>query len=242
MIKAVLFDFDGTLVDFVASDIRALKELHKQFKLPVSCDEFINTSIEKIMDFHHLVEQKQIDETRMIEYRLYQTFKALDLKWKSEAVDQFRSAWYGASLPFPGVHSLLSVLSSETRLALVTNAYKGPEQPTRIKASGLLPYFEHVVIAGDIGCYKPDPGIFNHTVDLLGVKPEETLFVGDSLCHDIRGAKAVGMTTVWINSRKQSAEADFSISAVTELRDIWNHLKDERKKERCAQPAPAIIP
>ena len=57
MIEAIVFDFDGTLVDFVDSDVKSLKHLHSVVEANVSFDEFLDTAVDEIMEFHRLVEQ-----------------------------------------------------------------------------------------------------------------------------------------------------------------------------------------
>jgi epoxide hydrolase-like predicted phosphatase len=55
--------------------------------------------------------------------------------------------------------------------------------------------FDEVVISGEVGMRKPDAEIFHHTLDLLKVKPEESVFV-DDLAHNIKGAADLGMIGV----------------------------------------------
>jgi putative hydrolase of the HAD superfamily len=55
--------------------------------------------------------------------------------------------------------------------------------------------FDEVVISGEVKMRKPDPEIFHHTLDLLKVNPEESVFV-DDLVHNIKGASELGMIGV----------------------------------------------
>jgi membrane protease YdiL (CAAX protease family) len=59
MFQAVLFDFDGTLVDFVAADIQSLKWLHSRTGSMVDFDDFLETAVAEIMSFHDLVAQME---------------------------------------------------------------------------------------------------------------------------------------------------------------------------------------
>ena len=59
---------------------------------------------------------------------------------------------------------------------------------------------------------KPSPRLFIQALDALRVSPQDALFVGDSLRHDVRGARAVGLRTVWIRGRQTTPnEADYVI-------------------------------
>ena len=55
--------------------------------------------------------------------------------------------------------------------------------------------FDEVVISGEVGMRKPDADIYHHTLDLLKVKPEESVFV-DDLAHNIKAAADLGMIGV----------------------------------------------
>jgi len=88
--------------------------------------------------------------------------------------------------------------ASGIKVAAVTNA-SGSRQRAKIAAVGLSEFFDHVVIAGELGVAKPDPVIF-HTACLdLDVLPAETVHVGDRLDLDAIGARDAGMHGVWLN-------------------------------------------
>jgi len=63
-------------------------------------------------------------------------------------------------------------------------------------------------ISCEVGYLKPHPRIFQHALDALGVGPEETVMVGDSLRADVGGAKALGMTAVLKRNSATEAEKD----------------------------------
>jgi putative hydrolase of the HAD superfamily len=55
------------------------------------------------------------------------------------------------------------------------------------------------VVSGEVGVGKPDPRIFDLALRLLGASPEEAVMVGDNPTRDVAGAKAAGVTAVWVN-------------------------------------------
>ena len=69
MLEAILFDFDGTLVDFVESDIQSLRWLHGQTGVSVPFEDFLETAVAEIMRFHELVVQNQIGPLLMHSFR-----------------------------------------------------------------------------------------------------------------------------------------------------------------------------
>lgn len=100
-------------------------------------------------------------------------------------------------VPFPDAKSVLEELRRSYRLALVTN---GPPdlQREKLEISRLAPYFELVIISGELGIGKPDPRIFEHTLRELSLSPKEAAMIGNSLERDVVGAKQVGLYAVWV--------------------------------------------
>lgn len=72
-IKAVLFDFDNTLVDYIRSDIIGLKSVMELLPTKMNTNEFIEVSVEKINEFHKLVKDGKEIPSNMHKYRLYNT-------------------------------------------------------------------------------------------------------------------------------------------------------------------------
>lgn len=123
--------------------------------------------------------------------------------------------------PYPEARAVLEDLGRDFRLGLVTN---GPcdLQCDKIERIGLGSYFSAVAISRQVGAMKPDPRIFRHALERLGVAADEAVMVGDSVKHDIVGAHAVGMKAIWADldsSHDNAAERpDAVIHALSEVR------------------------
>ena len=92
----------------------------------------------------------------------------------------------------------------------------------------LAPLVETHVQSEEAGAPKPEPAPFEALLERMGVKPEEVLHVGDSLSHDVQGAKRVGMRTCWIRAtstdaprspEEASSEADMTFATVRDMVD-----------------------
>lgn len=91
---------------------------------------------------------------------------------------------------------LLARLARRYRLGIVSNFYGNL---TRVcEDAGIRPFFGVIVDSTRVGCRKPEPGIFRHALDELGVRPADATFVGDSRARDMAGARAVGMAHIWL--------------------------------------------
>ncbi|VAW37433.1 hypothetical protein MNBD_CHLOROFLEXI01-3353 [hydrothermal vent metagenome] len=226
MFEAILFDFDGTLVDFVDSDIQSLKWLHAHVSASVPFEDFLETAVNEIMRFHQLVDEKHIDPLLMHEFRLKHTFSKHQIVWHSDYLNLYKNRLVAACIPFAGVEALLCSAKKKVKLGLVTNAYDGQAQRKRIKSSGLEKFFDSIIIAGEVGIYKPDPTIFSYALKSIQADPSKTLFIGDSIKHDIVGANTVGMTTILfrkqVNNRPHGA--DYAVVGIEALRDLLNIL------------------
>ena len=100
---------------------------------------------------------------------------------------------------FPDVLETLVIIRQHgIKTAIVTNAFQPMWlRDAEINEFGLLEYFPDVrVSAADAGYLKPHPAIFQYALELLGVEPEEGVFVGDNPIADIAGAQAAGMLAV----------------------------------------------
>ncbi len=110
-------------------------------------------------------------------------------------------------LLYPGVLELLDALCLHYRLGMITN---GPldMQTEKLEVLGIGDRFDLILIAGELGVYKPDARIFDRFVQGLDVRAERVLFVGDSYEADVLGAHAAGMYTAWINHHDVRAPGD----------------------------------
>ncbi len=97
--------------------------------------------------------------------------------------------------PWPEVPGVLGKLQGGLPLAVVTNC--SVDLGTRAVEKAGVP-FDVVVIAEQVGAYKPDPRPYNHALDQLDVAPERALFVAGSV-FDVNGAGRVGMPVFWHN-------------------------------------------
>ena len=129
-------------------------------------------------------------------------------------------------IPYVGVEELLVNLVPKVKTGLITNAYDSVEQRKRLHHAGLQHHFDVIVIAGEFGLRKPEPAIFLHTLEQLNVAPENALYVGDSIEHDIIGSKKAGMETVLIDHKlkPESAIADHCVQGIEELQTLLGSL------------------
>jgi putative hydrolase of the HAD superfamily len=138
-------------------------------------------------------------------------------------------AWDPARILAANTHPLLEALRERgLKLGLVSNAFDpGWLLHRDLEQMGLAQRLDFSVFSSEIGLRKPHPAIFEHALGALGVEPERTLFVGDRLFEDVRGAAELGMTTVqalWFRADEHPDGAEPDHRAFTQL-DVLNVVR-----------------
>ena len=140
-----------------------------------------------------------------------------------------RSAWY----VYPDVLPALDALKDAGfRLCVISNFVWGA--PELIHDLELSRHFEHMVISARVGFQKPNPGIFQHALDVMQIAPERALHVGDSYRADIVGARRLGINAVLIARDGRDAARviqdhdDPDLLVVTDLFELLELLGMER--------------
>jgi putative hydrolase of the HAD superfamily len=112
------------------------------------------------------------------------------------AVDTYFSAFLLHCYLIPDTKEMLSTLRNGYRLGLLTNFTHGPAARGIIDKLGLNPFFDVVLISGELGYRKPHPLVFHQLIDYLGVEKDQILYVGDDPEPDISGAQKAGLQPV----------------------------------------------
>jgi putative hydrolase of the HAD superfamily len=146
-----------------------------------------------------------------------------------EAADLYSDERRATYKPFPEVHDVLSNIRQKYNLGIISN---GPisVQREKLQIIGLVHFFDVIVVSGELGIGKPEPGIFLKALELMEVAPKEALYVGDSLTSDVLGAQNVGMYAIWVNRGKVNKPQDaptpeLEISTLNDLIPLLNPLE-----------------
>ena len=125
--------------------------------------------------------------------------------------DAYRDGYFSRPLPAaPGAHEVLDNLQRRgVRLGLISNTGTTPGVTFRkaLDHLGLLHYFDVLTFSDEVALAKPAPQIFNLTLEQLGVGRESAIHVGDTPEHDVMGAKAAGMGSVWVSHGRREGLA-----------------------------------
>jgi HAD superfamily hydrolase (TIGR01549 family) len=222
--KAITFDFGGTLVHGSLD-----KDNYKEalvdyfFRLGFSggkdrineARKAMRKRLRKAHEKNRELRFEDLYQGLLFDLELHPTYKRLDY------ILQLYYSFFRIDF-VPGVKEMLINLGGKYKLAIISNVTSNISSFV-LKKYDIRQYFDYVVLSRDLGIRKPDPEIFNFTLQNIGVKSYETIHVGDSLEQDIQGAKNVGIKTVWIKGDEgmQNIQPDFMISEVTELPSLF---------------------
>ncbi len=220
MIKAVVFDLDNTLMDFMKMKRRSIEEA-----IPAMIDAGLSITEEeanKVID--EIYKEKGIEYQQVFDLFLQRVNNKIDYKILSAGIVAYRRAREAALIPYPHVYSTLNKLLKLGILMGILSDAPVKEAWLRLAYLNFHHIFDAVVTFEDTGVRKPDAAPFLAMLKRLEVKPEEALMVGDWAERDIVGAKNVGMKTAFakygdtFNTKKHNA--DFELNDINELIDI----------------------
>jgi putative hydrolase of the HAD superfamily len=213
MVKAILFDLDGTLLDRDASLLRLIHDQYDRFHAAfghIPQDTFIKRFVE--LDAHGYVWKDKVYQL------LIEEFGICGVSW-DELLDDYLARFHEHCVPFPHLHATLEQLTlRQIKLGMITNGFTAL-QMSNIRALEIEHDFSVLLISEQAGLRKPDPRIFQKALDELGVSAQESMYVGDHPANDILAAQQVGMLGVWKRNDcwPPPAEADFVIDDLSEL-------------------------
>lgn len=220
MIKAVVFDLDNTLVDFMA-----MKRQSIDAAIHAMIDAGLNLSPEEIKTrIDAIYKERGIEFQNVFDQLLYDVFNKVNYKILSAGIIAYRRAREAALVPYPHVYmTLIELLRRGLLLAVVSDA-PAREAWLRLCYLNLHHIFHCVVTFDDTGERKPRPGPFRKVLDFLKIQPQETLMVGDWAERDVVGAANIGMKTAFARYGDTfgtiESHADFELNDIKELIQI----------------------
>lgn len=215
MIKAALFDLDGTLLNREESVKKFIDKqydrLHNRLNA-ISKERYISRFIQ--LDNRGYVWKDQVYQ------QLVDEFSIITITWE-ELLQDYINEFKNSCVAFPNLISMLEALKGDNLvLGIITNGY-GQFQMDNVRALEIEQYFDVIIISEWEGIKKPNPQIFNRALEKLDVSPHECIFMGDHPEYDVKGAQNVGMMGVWKKDlHGDSVEADAIVHDLSELPSI----------------------
>ena len=224
MIKAVRFDLDNTLLDFMKMKEYAVKAAIAgmiEAGLDIDPDESYKTII-------GIYEKEGWENQQVFNKFLNKTIGEVNNKYLAAGIVAYRRAREAILLLYPNVnHTLVELIKMSVKLAVVSDA-PSREAWMRIYYLNLHHHFDVVLTFDDTNARKPSPIPFEMALSQLNIDPKEALMVGDWPERDVVGANKLGIRTIFARYGDAfgtvDSGADWDINDVYEIVSIVNEL------------------
>lgn len=218
--KAVIFDLDNTLLDFMKMKDAAVRSaVDAMVEAGLEADK--EPAVKAIWEIYN---QKGYEFQEVFNDYLRQRLGSVDYKYLASGIVAYRRAKEASLVLYPRVNrTLLALAKRGLKLGVVSDA-PSREAWMRLCYLNLHHMFDAVVTFDDTGKHKPAPEPFHKICNLLKIQAHEALMVGDWPERDLEGAKRVGMATAFArygsNNLAGASRADYDLEDIYQLIDI----------------------
>ncbi len=225
MFTTLLWDVDGTLLDFKATEKAAIADCFEQFGIPPYTPEMIARYSQINQYYWEQLELGKVEKPKMLVQRFADFFEEYRIPCDPHAFNSLYQSQLGEHVVFfPFALEILEKNKGDYKQYAVTNG-TATAQKKKLEKSGLNKIFDGIFISDLLGAEKPDPAFFNQVFDAIGNPPkEEILIIGDSLTGDMKGGNLAGISTCWFNpkglSKSMDVAIDFEIQCLKDLENI----------------------
>lgn len=225
MIRAVVFDIDGTLIDHIGAERAAVRSLFGSLRRLIPCP-----SVEEFAQVWHAEAERHMrlhlaGELTFAEQRVKRV-QSVFARWGRVVSDEEAMRVFGEYLRWYEENwrlyeDVLPCLRSlnDYRLGIVSNG-DGEQQRNKLRCTGIASFFSSTVISGDTGVAKPKAAIFERSLHDLALSAEEAVYVGDCLELDPIGASQAGLRGVWLDRSGVSRNVNPSVITIASLEEL----------------------
>ena len=224
MIKAIIFDLDNTLLDFVK-----MKQFSVKAAITAMNEAGLDVDEKKAYeDIFDLYMERGWENQQVFDDYLNQTVGEVSNKILAAGIVSYRRAREATLLVYPNVNkALIQLIKMGINLAVVSDA-PSREAWMRLYYLNLHHVFDPVLTFDDTGVRKPSPKPFQMALDYLKIKPNEAIMIGDWPERDVVGAKEIGMKTIFARYGDTfgtvDSGADWDVNDVYEVVNIIKGL------------------
>lgn len=203
--KYLLWDIDGTILNFELAERAAIRSLFDRFKLGECSDEMLMYYSQINKRYWQLMESGKIKKDKMLVERFIEFFsnKGINADIAAEFNKEYQIALCDTIVFNDDAIDIIEHQKKTCKIIIVTN---GTEvvQEKKLERSGLNDIVDNVFISELVGFEKPNIKFFEKVILEVGIKDlKEALIIGDSLTSDIQGGHNIGIDTCWYNPKNE---------------------------------------
>ncbi len=222
----LLWDVDGTLLDFIAAEKAAVQTLFREFGLGECTDEMVERYSRINKEYWERLERGELSKPEILVRRFADFFasEGLDASKAPEFNEQYQVRLGDTVVFCDDSYELLSSLRGRVKQYAVSNGTV-VAQTRKLRRSGFDRLLDGVFLSEELGYEKPATEFFDRVFAAIGEPDRErVLIVGDSLTSDITGGSRAGIRTCWYNPKGEpnltAAHADYEIRDLHGILDI----------------------
>lgn len=226
MIKAILWDVDGTLLDFPAAEKAAIEKCFEVFSLGNCTDEMLADYSIINSRYWKMLENGEMTKPEILVGRFREFFGkySLDVSCAEAFNEEYQMRLGDTVVFYETALQTVNALKGKVLQCAVTNGTK-VAQDRKLKNSGLDKLFDYIFISDVLGVEKPNKAFFDKVFDVIGkFSPNEVMIVGDSVTSDIRGGKNAGIITCLFDpsGTKSTGEIkpDYTVNRISDVLDV----------------------
>lgn len=223
MIRVILWDVDGTLLDFSKSESCGIRRCLEEIGFPDCSDEMLERYARINHRYWEALERGEITKKEVLQGRFETFFREEGIPCSDIAAfnESYQKKLGEVFFENENAVGLCRRLRGRVRQYVVTNGTV-EAQKNKLKNSGLGESMDGVFISDEIGVEKPGVGFFDCVFSKIGpVKRNEVLIVGDSLTSDMQGGNNAGILCCWYNPKRKPNTAgvriDYEIRSLQEV-------------------------
>lgn len=226
MIKVILWDIDGTVLNFLKAENYAIKKCFSALNI-CECDDALVARYSKInKKYWEMLERGEITKPQVQRGRFEELFEQEGIKFNNiDELNKMYQVTLGDKIFFnDDCFELLKSLKGRVKQYAVTNGTI-TAQENKLHRSGLDRVFDDVFISDSIGYEKPTNAFFDVVFDKIGAYDKnDILIVGDSLTSDMQGGNNCGIKCCWYNPEgninNKNLRIDYVINNLNEILNI----------------------
>ena len=206
--KYLLWDIDGTILNFELAERAAIRSLFDRFKLGECSDEMLMYYSQINKRYWQLMESGKIKKDKMLVERFIEFFsyKGINADIAAEFNKEYQIALCDTIVFNDDAIDIIKHQKKICKIIIVTNGTK-VVQEKKLESSGLNDIVDNVFISELVGFEKPNVKFFEKVISVVGIKDlKEALIIGDSLTSDIQGGHNIGIDTCWYNPKNEENE------------------------------------
>lgn len=226
MIKVILWDIDGTVMNFLKAENYAIKKCFAALNI-CECDDAMVARYSLInKKYWEKLERGEITKPQVQRMRFEELFEKEGVEFDDiDELNRMYQIALGDKIFFiDNSFELIKSLKGKVKQYAVTNGTT-KAQENKMQRSGLDRIFDGVFISDKLGFEKPTIQFFDAVFEAIGeYKKDEILIVGDSLTSDITGGNNAGILCCWYNPNgsvnDKNLRIDYEIKNLNEILDI----------------------